>query len=123
MKQEMPAQPGAMSPPREKTSGLAIASLVCGIAGFCTFGLSAPVGLITGIPALKDMQKSGGRLTGKGLAIAGIVLSIIGCLLLAACLLLGSLMVFRNELRVWTVHQWESAKEQSQPDTSDQFLH
>jgi prepilin-type processing-associated H-X9-DG protein len=56
-----------------KTSGMAIAALVLGILtlGFAIFtGLPA---IILGIIALGNIEKSGGRLTGKGFAIAGIV--------------------------------------------------
>ena len=60
-----------------KNSGLAIASLVLGICGFPTLGLTAVVGLILGIVALGKIQKSEMKLSGKGLAIGGIVISAI----------------------------------------------
>jgi prepilin-type processing-associated H-X9-DG protein len=56
-----------------KTSGLAITSLVLGILGLC--GITALVGLILGIVALVKINRSGGRLSGQGLAIAGICVS------------------------------------------------
>ncbi len=67
-----PATPGVIVPPAEppRTSGLAIASLVCGILGLCT-GISALIGLVLGIMALVKISKSEGRIGGKGLAIAG----------------------------------------------------
>src|SRR4051794_21207180 len=58
--------------PTAQTSGLAIASLVCGILGWCTAGISALAGLILGIMALSKIKNSQGRLSGRGLAIAGI---------------------------------------------------
>ena len=63
--------------PREdaKTSGMAIASLVLGICGFCTAGTTAIVGLILGIVGLNAIKKSEGWLKGSGLAIAGIAVS------------------------------------------------
>jgi hypothetical protein len=63
--------------PREdaKTSGMAIASLVLGICGIFTCGLSAIVGLILGITSLSTIRKSQGWLKGTGLAIAGIAVS------------------------------------------------
>jgi MFS family permease len=63
--------------PREdaKTSGMAIASLVLGICGFCTAGIAAIVGLILGIVGLSAIKKSQGWLKGNGLAIAGIAVS------------------------------------------------
>jgi len=58
-----------------KTSGLAIASLVLGICGVITCGVTALLGLVLGIVALLKINKSGGRQSGGGLAIAGIVVS------------------------------------------------
>lgn len=67
--------PPAMSSAPAKTSGLAIASLVLGLLGTCTMGLTALIGLILGIIAVLKIDKSGGRLSGKGLAIGGICVS------------------------------------------------
>lgn len=58
-----------------KTSGMAIASLVLGICGIFTCGLSAIAGLILGIVSLRAIRKSQGWLKGTGLAIAGIAVS------------------------------------------------
>jgi prepilin-type processing-associated H-X9-DG protein len=74
------AAPGAsaMPPPvpaqfgEAKTSGMAITSLVLGILGVFTCGVTALVGLVLGIVSLVRINRSGGRLSGKGLAIAGI---------------------------------------------------
>jgi prepilin-type processing-associated H-X9-DG protein len=55
-----------------KTSGLAITSLVLMILSFFIFFLTALPAIIFGIVALVKIEKSGGRLKGKGLAIAGI---------------------------------------------------
>lgn len=57
-----------------KTSGMAVASLVLGVLG-CT----SPVGLILGFVALKKINASQGRLGGRGLALAGVIVS--GCML------------------------------------------
>lgn len=65
-----------------KTSGLAITSLVLGVLGAVSCGLTALVGLVLGIVALVKINKSQGRLSGSGLAIAGIAVS--GILLLVA---------------------------------------
>lgn len=78
------------SPP--KTSGMAIASLVLGLTGFC--GITALIGMILGIVATIRIRKSNGRLKGKGLAIAGICVSavmFIVFLAVAAGLLLPAL--------------------------------
>src|SRR5216684_173957 len=53
-------------PPR--TSGMAVASLICGILGLFTC-VTAPVGLVLGIIANGQIKRSQGRLTGSGLAI------------------------------------------------------
>ncbi len=65
-----------------KTSGMAIASLVLGICGFCTAGLAAIAGLILGIVSLRAIRKSQGWLKGNGLAIAGISVSGIALLMM-----------------------------------------
>jgi hypothetical protein len=55
-----------------KTSGMAIASLVLSCAGLLIGIFGAIPGLILGIISLKAINKSQGKLTGKGMAIAGI---------------------------------------------------
>ena len=72
--------------PAPKTSGLAIASLILGIVGPCTVGLGSIIGLILGIVGLVKIGKSAGATGGRGLAIAGIVVSGLGILLLPALL-------------------------------------
>jgi len=67
-----------------KRSGLAIAALVLGLLGFVTYGVTAVVGLIMGIAGLNKINLSGGRFTGKGLAIGGICVS--ACSLIFWCL-------------------------------------
>ncbi len=58
-----------------KTSGLAIASLVLGACGIlCGFIVTVP-GIILGIVGLRQINRSAGQVTGRGLAIAGIALS------------------------------------------------
>jgi prepilin-type processing-associated H-X9-DG protein len=66
--------PGTAAPtsPR-KTSGMAIASLICGVLG--CFGITAIVGLVLGIIALLKINRSEGRLGGFGIAVAGICVS------------------------------------------------
>jgi type II secretory pathway pseudopilin PulG len=60
------------------TSGLAIASLVCGILVFLTFGLAGLPAVITGHMALSRIKKSAGALKGGGMAIAGLVMGYLG---------------------------------------------
>jgi len=75
--------------PQGKTSGMAVASLVLGIVGFC--GITAIIGIILGVAAQVKIRRSGGQLKGSGLAIAGMVVSCVMLLfsipLLAALLL------------------------------------
>ena len=66
-----PAQPGGPT----KTCGMATASLVCGAVGFAC--IPAIVGQVLGFLAHNRIRQSGGRLTGSGLATAGLVLSLI----------------------------------------------
>jgi prepilin-type processing-associated H-X9-DG protein len=68
------------------TCDLAIVSLLCGLLGPCTLGVAAIVGMILGIVALFRISTSGGALKGKGLAIAGIIISGIGLVLGVAVL-------------------------------------
>lgn len=64
---------GAM-PMVARTSGLAI-------AGFVTAFLCSLVGLILSIMARSEIKKSNGALTGDGLAVAGIIISVLGMIL------------------------------------------
>lgn len=57
------------------TSGLAVASLVCGALGFVTC-LTAPVGLVLGLRARNQIRREGGALAGTGYANWGIGLSL-----------------------------------------------
>lgn len=65
-----------------KMSGLAVTSLVLAVLGLFSCGLTALFGLALGIIALVKVKNSQGRLTGSGLAIAGIVVSAIFLVLL-----------------------------------------
>ena len=79
-------QAESAAPSLKKTSGLAIASLVLGIVGPCTVGLGSIIGIILGIVGLVKIGRSAGAKGGQGLAIAGIVVSGLGILLLPALL-------------------------------------
>ena len=81
--------PLAAPPGPAKTSGVAIASLILGILGFC--GITALVGLILGIVALVKINRSGGRLSGQGLAIAGI--SVSGFMLLFSIPIMAAMLL------------------------------
>jgi hypothetical protein len=57
--------------PSRKTNGLAIASLVCSIAGFLVIPLV--LGVVFGFVARSQIMKSNGTQGGRGLALAGII--------------------------------------------------
>jgi hypothetical protein len=65
--------------PQPKTSALAIWSLVLGILSLACFTIFAAIpGVICGHKALSKIKRSGGALTGQGLAIAGLVTGYLG---------------------------------------------
>jgi len=71
-----PPYPGYAAPQvgtGQQTNGLAIGSFVCGLLG-CAF-ITPIIGIILGILGIKDARKKGG--SGRGMAIAGIVLSLL----------------------------------------------
>jgi Domain of unknown function (DUF4190) len=77
------AYPGPMAPP---TNGWAIASLVCAITAWFLFPIiGAIAGIICGHVALGEIKRSEGRYEGRGMAIAGLVISYTQ-IALAACL-------------------------------------
>lgn len=75
--------PGAGAPvgygmaPTGRTSGMAIASLVCGLL-LCIPVVSQLLAILFGFLGLKDTGKPG--VSGKGLAIAGLILGLLGLL-------------------------------------------
>jgi len=74
----------------QKTSGLAIASLVLGI--FLFFPLSIPA-IILGHIALSQIKKSAGGIGGRGLAIAGLVLGYLGIALIPFVLIIAAIAI------------------------------
>ncbi len=80
-----PPPPPSVYPPQQapgpKTSGLAVASLICGIGGVCTCGLGGIAGIVLGIMAMGRIKRSGGELGGRGLAVAGLIVSIMAIIL------------------------------------------
>ena len=61
--------------PSGGTNGLAVASLVLGAVGLVACGITAIPGLILGIIAINQIDNSPVRQEGKGLAIAGTIIS------------------------------------------------
>ena len=73
-----------------KSSGMAIAALVLGILSIFTCALTAIPAIILGIVSLVRIEKSGGSLTGRGFAIAGIIVPAVALPVIA--LLMGIMM-------------------------------
>jgi prepilin-type processing-associated H-X9-DG protein len=86
----LPPAPSAAQP---KTSGFAIASLVCGIVGPCTVGLCSIIGVILGIVGLVKIGKDPAAKRGRGLAIAGIVVSGVGIVILPVLGILAAILM------------------------------
>lgn len=82
--------PAGSYPP--KTNSLAIASLVCSLAGLLV-GVSAPVGAVLGHFARRQIRERGEQ--GDGLALAGIIIGwiITGVLILSCCGVLAVLVL------------------------------
>ena len=84
-------------PPR--TSGMAIASMVLGIAGIivlscCCCGtgfIPSVLAVVFGHVALYQIRRAGGRLEGTSMAIAGLVCGYIGLVMNLAAILLAML--------------------------------
>lgn len=91
------ASEGESSQP-PKTSGLAVASLVLAICGIITAGVSSLVGLVLGIVALVQIGNSKGRLTGKGLAIAGVSVSCVMFILVLSCCVFTNVFTGQDEV-------------------------
>ena len=78
-----PVSPGAFDAPMP-TSGLAIASLICGVIGIVTCFLPGIAAVICGHMALKQMAAPNAQVTGRGMAVAGLVLGYLSILLIVA---------------------------------------
>ena len=83
---QYPAQYGP-GRPVATTNGLAVASLVLGILTLC--GIGSILAVIFGYVGKGQIDRSGGAQSGRGLAIAGIVLGWIGIGLLVIFIVLA----------------------------------
>lgn len=92
-----PAYPGPMAP---STSGWAIASLVSSIASWVVLPfIAAILGVIFGHMALNEIRQSDGRLEGRGMAIAGLVIGYVNLglsLCIGSALIIGLLIAASN---------------------------
>ncbi len=95
-----PPLPATAPPMPEKTNGLAITSLVLGILGLFTCGLTALFGLILGVMAMvKAKQPGRGAAGGSGIALAGVIVSAIFLLMIPmfAAMLLPALAAAKQK--------------------------
>jgi uncharacterized protein DUF4190/uncharacterized protein DUF1707 len=83
------AGPPVFVGPTRRTNGLAIASLVTGVLWMWWFG--SVVAVVLGHVALKQINASGGRQSGRGMAIAGLVLGYLGIIVAALALVFGAI--------------------------------
>jgi len=97
-----PPFPSAAAQPL-KHSGMAVAGFVCSLLGlFCCCCFSPAfsfLGLIFSIIGLIEVNRNPTRLTGKGLAIAGIILALVGLLMLFVAFALSFCPAFFDGVR------------------------
>jgi prepilin-type processing-associated H-X9-DG protein len=84
-----------------KLSGMAVTSLVLGILGMFSCGLTAIFGLILGIIAVTKVKNSRGALTGFGIALAGLIVSAVALMMIPifAAMLLPALASAHEKAR------------------------
>ncbi len=98
-----PPLPSTVPPMPEKTNGLAITSLVLGILGLFTCGITALFGLILGIMAMVKAKSPGrGAAGGSGIALAGVIVSAIFLLMIPifAAMLLPALAAAKQKAQM-----------------------
>lgn len=91
---QKPAKPVSTS-----LNGLAIASLVLGVLSVVLSCFTGLIGVILGVVSLVQIGGSGGRQTGKGLAITGIILSIVLSMLVPFAMFLPAVAQVRQAAR------------------------
>jgi len=74
-----------------RTSGKAIASLVCGI--FTFFFPASIAAIILGHISLSEIRKSGGRIGGQGIATTGLVLGYLGIVIIPFVLIVAAIAI------------------------------
>ncbi len=84
-------QPAGVVAGPQQTSGLAIGSLICGLVPF--FLITPIAAVILGHISLSQIKHSAGRLKGKGLAIAGLVLGYATIALLPFVLIIAAIAI------------------------------
>jgi prepilin-type processing-associated H-X9-DG protein len=82
-----------------QTSGKAVAALILGLLSLCLSLVAGVPAVLCGVLSLGDISRSGGRLRGQGMAIAGIVLGGVGSLLIAPLILIALLVPAVQKVR------------------------
>ena len=95
-----PGAPGyGYYPPVAPTSGLAIASMICGIVGYLTcyfVGLLGIPAVICGHMALNRINSSPYPVGGRGMAISGLILGYLGILITLGSVMALAIAIFRS---------------------------
>lgn len=86
----VPITPTAGTTPQE-TSGLAIGSLIAGLFSFIF--PAAITAIVLGHIARSNIRKSAGRLTGNGMALAGLILGYMGLAFIPVILILAAIAI------------------------------
>ena len=84
---DLPKRRRTRDPEPAGTSGKAIAAMILGITSLCLLVTAIP-GAILAMLALRDIGRSDGELGGKGMALTGLVLSMLALLIVAPVALL-----------------------------------
>ena len=75
---QQPYQGGYAQAPQKTSNGLAVASLICGIAGLClVFGVASIVAIVMGVMGRKNPVNRGMATAGLVLGIVGLVISVL----------------------------------------------
>jgi len=90
------AAPAAREP--AKTSGKAIGSLIAGLV-FFLWPIAQIVAIVLGHLAQRDIRRSGGRLEGGGMSLAGLILGYAGLVLMLPFILIIAAIAIPNLLR------------------------
>ncbi len=77
--------------PAQKTNGLAVASLVCSLVWLG--GLGSILAIVFGIIARSQIRKSEGNVQGTGLALAGIIIGVVGLVAVILFVILVAVVV------------------------------
>ncbi len=100
--------------PGQRTSGVAVASLICSLV-FFLWPLTSIAGIILGFVARSQIKKSGGAEKGAGMALAGIIIGFASSVLL---IIMGILMAIAIPTFLGVIHSAGDKAAQSDLTTS-----